>query len=593
MATAPQATKKDDSSLLLPLGALGLILFLAVQFVRDDNTANTVQFFISIAFGGVVLWGHWLTEQGRGKELQRTRDRILVVLGLGGALAYPNFGHLHFGNFLHIWDTYHYYMGSKYAPELGYDLLYDCSIVADLEKGASDPQFRVIAENAKKRIITDLRTNVMVHTDKLVEDPTICTSHFTPARWESFKRDIDFFRGRVSDQRWKEIHHDHGYNATPVWTLMGWLLTNTGPATLEQVTSLNLIDPLYIALAAALIYWAFGPRVFALSMLMLGCNFPNRYYWTGGAFLRHDWLFYTVAVVCLLKKEKFFLAGLSLAYCTLLRLFPGLLVVGPLLAGVEYVRLHKKLDPRFLRFVAGGALGCALLIPASFAIGEGAQTWVRFAQNTTKHANTPLTNHMGLRSVLGYRPSTVGRNMRDGSQIDAWQGWKNTRLEKFRDLKLEFIAILLGAAALIYLAIRHTGVEYWMAAAMGCGYIVFGAELTCYYYCFLMGVACLYEKRREVAVLLCAMAAMTEFIHLGPIPGMSGWEDEQYVGMSVAALLAMGGIWWLFTRWGSQGALPQESEPEIFEGLALAGGGTVSASAVPEERKRDRKKKKR
>ena len=39
-----------------------------------------------------------------------------------------------------------------------------------------------------------------------------------------------------------------------------------------------------------------------VAMLMLGCNWASRFfYWTGGALLRHDWLFYTVAVVCLLR----------------------------------------------------------------------------------------------------------------------------------------------------------------------------------------------------------------------------------------------------------------------------------------------------
>ena len=44
--------------------------------------------------------------------------------------------------------------------------------------------------------------------------------------------------------------------------------------------------------------------VFALGLIMLGTNWASRFfYWTGGAMLRHDWLFFTVAVVCLLKKR--------------------------------------------------------------------------------------------------------------------------------------------------------------------------------------------------------------------------------------------------------------------------------------------------
>ena len=60
-------------------------------------------------------------------------------------------------------------------------------------------------------------------------------------------------------------------------------------------------------------------------------NFPSRFYWTGGAFLRWDWLFYFVGGDCLVKKERPLLAGLFLGYSTLLRIFPVLTFSGPVL----------------------------------------------------------------------------------------------------------------------------------------------------------------------------------------------------------------------------------------------------------------------
>ena len=40
----------------------------------------------------------------------------------------------------------------------------------------------------------------------------------------------------------------------------------------------------------------------ALALLVFSTNFPSRFYWTGGAFLRWDWLFWMIASACLLKK---------------------------------------------------------------------------------------------------------------------------------------------------------------------------------------------------------------------------------------------------------------------------------------------------
>jgi len=567
----------DWTSWLLPLSLVAMTIMFAVVFVHDDPTANLTQFLLASGGAAVLGWGYALTQKGRSKDFQVLRDRLLLALGIGGALAYTNFGHLHFGNFIHVWDTYHYYMGAKYFPEVQYDLLYDCAAVADSESG--------LREVAAARTITDLRTNVMLKAADVVAHPEVCKNSFSPQRWEDFKHDIAFFRGKVNSIRWMEIHQDHGYNATPVWTLAGWLLTNTGPATQSQVVTLNLIDPLYLALMALMIYWAFGPRVFAVSMLVLGCNFPARYYWTGGAFLRHDWIFYTVAVVCLLRKEKFLLAGLALSYATLLRLFPGLMVIGPLLAGIELLRVNRKLDPGFVKFVAGGALGCALLIPASLQLGGGLQTWGKFIQNTSKHANTPLTNHMGLRTVVSYRPDTRGSWLRDGAAIDPWQKWKDTRVKKFHEAQPLFILLLIGLAALIYLAVRQTKGALWIAAAMGTGYIVAGAELTCYYYCFFVGMACLHELKREVGLVLMVMLASTQVI-ASAIGGLSGMLDDQYTTMTIAALAACISVWFLFSKEGDALSIaPELPVTNLWPQAVLATGPAAAADKKPRKKR--------
>lgn len=570
-----------------PIGLLAVVLWLARSFVAqkpfgldDDASVQAVQFALAGTALLVIGWGYQLARQGRPGERLVLRDRLLVVIGLCSFLGYFNFGHLHFGNFVHVWDTYHYVMGSKYFPELGYDKLYDCAAVVDVESGRKD--------ELRRRTLTDLRNNLIVRADEIIAHPERCKESFTPERWESFRRDINAFRGMVNEGRWKEIHQDHGYNATPVWTLAGHALTNAGPVTMGQLTRLNLLDPLYLALTVLMVWWAFGPRAFAVAALTLGTNFSNRYYWTGGAFLRHDWVFYLVASICLLKKEKPFLGGMAFAYATLLRLFPGLAALGPLIAALEYLRVHRQVDPRFARWVAGGAVGTAVLVGASFAAFGGLPTWERFAQNTVKHSNTPLTNHMGLRTVLSWRPDTVGQRMVDHTQIDSWAKWKSTRLEKWHQALPLFVALMALAAWLVWMAVRTSGTDPAFALALGIGFIVFGAELTNYYYCFLMGLAVLHAQRREVGLILAALAMMTLFINWGPLTWMSRWLDEQYVAMSLASLFAVVGIWWLFTKWGREAAFAPDPPPALVGAL-----GTVATAnqEPPGKKKRGRKRR--
>ena len=437
-----------------PIGLLAAVLLLAIFFVAqkpfgldDDTSVQWVQFGLAAAAVAVLGWGYQLAKEGRPSDRLVLRDRLLLVIGLSSFLGYFNFGHLHFGNFVHVWDTYHYVMGSKYFPELGYDKLYDCAAVVDLESGRKD--------ELRRRTLTDLRNNLIVRPDEIIAHPERCKESFSPARWEAFKKDINTFHGLVNEGRWKEIHQDHGYNATPVWTLAGAALTNAGPVSMGQLTRLNLLDPIYLALTLLMVWWAFGPRAFAVAALTLGTNFANRYYWTGGAFLRHDWVFYLVASICLLKKDRPFLGGMAFAYATLLRLFPGLAVLGPIIAAVEYYREHRTLDRRFVRWVAGGAVGTALLVGASFAAFGGVTTWERFAQNTLKHSNTPLTNHMGLRTVLSWRPNTIGQRMVDNTQIDSWAKWKATRLAKWREAQPVFWCLMALAIWLVWLAVQR------------------------------------------------------------------------------------------------------------------------------------------
>lgn len=585
---------------IAPVGLGVVVIWLARNFIAtgaygldNDGSVQVVQFIVAACALGVLGWGWQLAREGRPAFKQVLRDRLLLVIGLSSFVGFFNFAHLHFGNFIHVWDTYHYVMGSKYFNELGYDKLYECAAVADIEAGRKDELLR--------RSLTDLRTNLIIRPEGIIAHPERCKESFTPERWREFRGDIDAFHGMVNEGRWREIHLDHGYNATPVWTLAGHALTNGGaPVTHDQLVNLNLLDPIYLVLTALVVWWAFGLRGFAIASITLGLNFSNRYYWTGGAFLRYDWLFYLVASICLMKKERYALGGAAFAYATLLRLFPGLVAIGPVIAAIEHYRSHKKVDPRFVRWVAGGVAATVVLVGASFVAFGGPSTWEHFAQNTVKHANTPLTNHMGLRTVLSYRPWTAGQRMVDNTQLDSWKKWKDGRLESFHQAKPLFYALLLFAVWMVWMAIRGSGTEPWFAASLGIGFIVFGAELTNYYYCFLMGIAVLGARRREVGIILTILAMVTLLINWGSglfngwtwfFGYMSRWLDEQYTAMSLASLFAVVFIWWLYTRWGLEAAMPEEPEP-MLDLPGFGGAPVPSATSVASSGDTHRKRKK-
>lgn len=481
----------------------------------------------------------------------RRARRLFGVAAVVAALTYFNFGTFHFGKFVHTWDTLHYYLGAKYFRELSYDRLYECLAVAD----AAEPR---LARRVRLRRITNLRTNVQESTAEILAHPKRCTDHFSADRWRRFTTDVAWFRDHETRERWEEVSTDHGFNGTPVWLIAGSLLANLAPASDAQILALTSIDLVYFFALVAVIGWAFGLRPLGVALLVLATFFPCRFFWTGGSFLRWDWLFFTVAAVACLKKGRPWLGGLALGYAAMLRVFPGLLAAGPAAAVIALVAqdglrsgLRRPEVQAHLRFLGGAVLAVALLVPASLAVtggpDGGLDVYRTFIANTRKHQATPLTNHMGLRTVMAWRPSEIGRHLFDETAADPWRRWKEARLAAWRQVRP--LAVLLAGAALVLLgrAARRRP-EPWIAAALGTLWIAFAVELTSYYYAFLLVPALLWVEKRSAGIALLALAAFSQLVSLGPFLGMPTWRDEQYTLISLATVLVFGGILIAFGR---------------------------------------------
>lgn len=500
---------------------------------------------LGLASAGALLLGceAWLLrgERARAESPPVRRARrfsvALGVLGLLGALAFANFGWANRGRLLHVWDTYHYYVGAKYFPELGYLHLYECTAAAEAEAGDR--------RSVAFRSMRDLRTNREIETLDILIDPTPCTSHFSAARWEGFKRDVMWFRERAGDEQWRKIQRDHGYNATPVWTVTGHFLANLAPASDGFITSLLLLDPLLLLAMLFVVGRSFGWRACAVAALVLGTYLPSRFYWTGGAFLRYDWLFCMVAGVCALRRDRPFLGGGLLAYAALLRLFPAALFAGPLLAALDHFRRTRRLSLAHVHFFAGALVTVAVMVPPSLAAtGDWGES---FVANTVKHAATPLTNHMGLPTLLSYRPDTTARELREASPKRVWPRFREARNEARAEMRPVLLVAGLGLfALLLWVAMRK---ELWHAAAASLVLVPALLQLTCYYYSFIVLWA-LFAARRDgpgaassaAGAALLAMCAVSIALALG-LPRLVGVRlemDEIFLMQSALALLGMG-----------------------------------------------------
>ncbi len=491
----------------------------------SDQTTDFIRVAGALLVIGLLLWGWQLDEKGQGKKFRTPRRAALGLLGVIAVFGWFNYGRFHGGvAFVHVWEHYHYYVGAKYFPELRYSRLYECSAIAETEMGRT--------AQVRARMIRDLRdTNLIGPTDDVLANPQRCKQHFTPARWEEFKTDIRFFVNRLGG-RWGESQKDHGYNGTPWWNISGQLLANAiGPASERTMFIMAMLDPLLICLAFGFIWWAFGLEIFAVAATFFAVNFPSRYYWNGGAFLRYDYLAYAIIGICLLKKKKPALGGGFLAATAALRLFPLFFAVGPAVQGIWHLIKKKAMPAEHKRILLGALVASALLVPVSLVVAQGGtDVFSDFTHNTLKHSDTPLTNHMGLRTVISWRPWDNARSLKDPRLDDPFQVWKEQRLENYGELKLLFVALNL---AFLWAVWRSSKDEpAWFAAALsGTVLITTASELTCYYYAFLIPGAFLMEKRKEIGLWLIILAIGTL-----AITRLGIWDDDKYVLMSVASV---------------------------------------------------------
>jgi len=507
------------------------------HFVRVHG--GTVRMVLALLGAVLLAWGYSLSRRGAARRFGRLRDALLIALAVLGYSGYYNWGFLHFGNRIHYHEFFHYFIGSKYFPELGYTHLYECANVAEAEQG-----FR---RRVELRTIRDLRKNELVSAKYVLEDPERFKQGFarpfTPKRWEEFKNDIAFFRSNVDIGTWENMLRDHGYNPSPLWNMTASLLSNLGPASKPFLEGfLALIDPILLLVTFGFVAWAFGWRIACISLLFFGTNEPALFYWTGGAYLRQDWFMFAMAGICLLKRGKPALGGASLAVSTLLRVFPLGFFVAIGLRIVWVLVRERRIDPAAARIVAGAALATAILIPASSVVAGSASAWPEFVKNTKKHAASPLTNYMGLRTIVGFRWETRQRYTFNPNAADPFHDFREARKRAFAGLFGQplFVVLVVAYLGLLSWGLRRE-MEWWVLAAFGFGVVSIGMELTCYYFSFLMAAAFLLEKRPEIPIGLLVLTAFGHVITVGTY-----YYDMRYYCQSIPVIAFVVWAAWIY-----------------------------------------------
>jgi hypothetical protein len=491
---------------------------------------------VAVALAGTILvHQHARTARG-GRFGAGGWSDLLLVNAFGVAML------LHGGfrldprpSFLvHAHDIFHYYMGSKYAPEVGYSDLYACAAVADEENGEGPGKPYPIRRMDDYRIVQS--TTVLDEADRH-------RGRFSPERWAAFRADVAVFHAALGERLWRPLFTDNGYNATPVWTLVAGRITNRVPVRSPGgLHALALLDHLLVALMFVVLARTFSWRTALLAGVFFGSLFPLAPAFIRGALLRLDWLVLSVLAICALKVGRHRTAGALLAYAGAVRVFPLALLFGPGARMVWGAWSERRLDRRWLRFFAAFAATAGALVLATVVAGGGLEAWRDFSSKIRLHDATMSALRVGFKPLALAGAAVV---------VPDWPASATERALRFDEIRAAWYVAQAVVLTLSFFAVRR--LENHESVAFGWVPIYFLAAPAFYYHVALVALSLLFLPRLDQAWRRHGMALL-----FGPsLVGLALWTVQNLEGGVAAA--------WRTSLW----ARPDYATCLVFSALLL------------------------
>jgi len=485
----------------------------------STDAYGTAKAAIALIGAALLVLDAALRRAGVEDRSRRLRDILLLATAAAAAFAWVRFAPIATLSYGHPWDLYHHALGAKYFHELGYTRLYDCTLIADLEAGFPVPPDR--------RPLRNLVTNRVEKSSAAAADPDGCKRHFTPERWLAFGRDLDSFRRALPERSWGSILTDHGFNASPVWTITGSAFVPQAPLSWPRLRALARIDFALLAVMWAAAFWGFGLRAACTALIFFGTHYLGSFSWIGGSFLRYDWLAASVIGAALVQRGRPLAGGFALTWATLLRIFPGFLVAAVVLhAAIDLARRRSlSLSAEHRRFAIGCVLALATLVPLSIAVA-GRDAWPEFVANSRKHLATPLLNFVGWKTVVSFDAATSSGVLRDSALDDPFTPWHEAMRANFEKRQSLYWAGIAAFVALLAAALACTPLG--AAPLLGIGLVVVCAQIGSYYYALLVGYGLLAARFDLLGPALLLGAAAS----LAVADVVTGSSDVVFVALS-------------------------------------------------------------
>jgi len=460
-----------------------------------------------------------------GARWKKHRPSLLLALAITSASIYPMRVHARRGAFVHRWEQFHYVVGSRYFPELGYDGLYEAAYAVVARR---DPE-------GAPRHIRDLRSGQVVLTLSIHDRASERLDGFEPGRRAAFERDVDYFVAGLSRQDVVRLFLDHGYNGPPTFTAVAQFASRVGSISDEGLGRFACLDLALVVVMIAALGWAFGRTGIALPLLVATTSMGWHYGWTGGAFLRFDWIAAVVFGVVALSRTQLVLAGVFFAYATAARVFPVVFVVAAMLPwAMDLGRAEVRRD--LARFLGGFALALLAFAAIGCAAGRGLDAYAEFASRIAAHRRSWGTNDVGFGVALVADRIHAHRGLIDPRLAVPTEPWALVvgEARAFRAPVVWLVTALVAG----YFAVRSRRRPPHEAAVFGVVLLFFATSPANYYWliCLLLPIAAPSSIVSSLLAIPLLLAVLVVFV------------SSAAAGESVALSFALLGVFaeWLY-----------------------------------------------
>ncbi|MBW2700035.1 MAG: DUF2029 domain-containing protein [Deltaproteobacteria bacterium] len=484
-----------------------------------------------------VLWGLWSFSRKAAEtsKAQRWIHRLAALalclwsgMALGGSLGWSAEQLLSHGR-VAPWTFFHYYLGAKYFPELGYEDLYTQALAADAEGSRKWVGQVAVTRNLGSYRVEPLRPEQLERS-----------GNWSDERWREFTADLHLMQPwmRISD--WRRLFVDRGYNATPTWTAIGRVLGLIRPDRLGR-TLLGGLDLLLLLLAFGAVARSFGLVPALVSAGWLAIFYGNEHHLVGRLFI-HDYLVALLFAVCAVKRARPATAGVLVAYATAVRVFPVFMAVGIGVWAVSRWWRRRQLPWFGKRFVMGFSLAALFWVGLGAIGGGGLDAWSQSVDNLKLH---------GQEHRFGDRRLGLAHVFTHELGAESWETKSERRVVWEAQWPIYSLAVVLMLGLWLFALFRASDDDPLEAMLHGLAGAFILVVLSRYYgsiFCllFLWGLG-----RRTPAILQVALLGQVALFY-----ALAWGETNDYAWYWMAN--GLWAIWWLVALWIRAGLWPWE-----------------------------------